>query len=96
MTACFYFCFCQRRVFRPSPYTLILAKERAKLYVLIKTISRGLVKSLSAKGLKFELRRIPEGPEVLNLIQLPLNLSRIEFRKIKPVDKPGSQELSSK
>lgn len=96
MTACFYFCFCQRRVFRPSPHPLILEKERTKLYVLIKTISRGLVKSLSAKGLKFELRRIPEGPEALNLIQIPLNLSRIELGEIKPVDKPGSQELSSK
>lgn len=70
LTACFYFCFCQRRVFRPSPHPLIQAKGRAKLYVLIKTTSRGLVKSLPAKGLKFELRRIPEGPEVLNLIQL--------------------------
>lgn len=49
---------------------MIQAKGRAKLCVLIKMPSRGLVKSLPAEGLKFELRRIPQGPEVLNLIQL--------------------------
>lgn len=80
MIACFYFCFCknyaycyQRGVLRLSLLPLLLAKEKSELYVLIKMPSRRIVKGLSAKGLVFELRMIPEGPEGLNLIQLPLS-----------------------